>query len=257
MTDEQKVTMLFADGSRNQCELVRLYASCQDAIELSAVVDNGHQLIDLVAQGLRPDVLVLDVLLPGPNLTSLLQQLAALNYHPCIILTGLPYVRKLAERFLTMGANCIMVKPYTLAELFDEVFHQTADSAEWAAYCVKSRYWELMNEMCYNRRLGGVQYLERIVLHTVLEPADYIAKELYLLAAGTEPVSVGTVISALQRVNDSLRRTGPEGYNALCRALGKPDGSHLTNLELIQALTEEIRRTVPVVQFKLDKEPIP
>lgn len=256
MSDEEKVTLLFADGDRNQCRVVHLYASCQESIELSAVASNGHELVDLVEHGLRPEVLVLDVLLPGPNLTRLLQQLAVLNYHPRIILTGLPYVRKLAERFLTMGANCIMVKPYTLEELFDEVYHQAAGSAEWAAYCVRSRFWELMNEMHYNRRLGGVQYLERIIQHTVLEPADYIAKELYLWAAGAEPVSVGTVISALQRVNDSLRRTGPDGYNELCCALGKPNGSHLTNLELIQALTEEIRRTVPVAQFKLDKEPI-
>ena len=73
--------------------------------------------------------------------------------------------------------------------------------------------------------------------------ADYIAKELYLLAAGDQPVSIGSVTASVQRANDSLRTANSKGYDELCRAAGKPAGARLSNLELIRVLTEKIRRS--------------
>ena len=252
-----KVSLLFADSDRSQCRAVELYAQEHAYVELCAAVTDAGQLLDAVQRGLQPQVLVLDVLLKGQHTIPLLQKLAVLGCHPRVILTGMPSLRMQAEHFLTSGINCIIVKPYGLDTLFSEVYHQVAGSPEWAAYCVSERYWELMRGMFYNRRLSGWHYLERILVRTVLQPGAYIAKELYLWAAEGQPASVGMVTASLQRINDSLRRTGPQGYNALCAALGKPAGSRLTNLELIRALSEEISRTIVVTKYELEKEPIP
>ena len=61
-----KVSLLFADSDRSQCRAVELYAQEHAYVELCAAVTDAGQLLDAVQRGLRPQVLVLDVLLKGP-----------------------------------------------------------------------------------------------------------------------------------------------------------------------------------------------
>lgn len=239
----ESVTMLFADGSLNLCRTLQSYISCQGYVHLIGFATSGEELLDLIRHGLRADVVVLDSLLPGLSLPEFFQVMAAVDYRPGVILTGMPYAQKIADKFLTLGVNYIMVKPYTLSDLMEAVYRQATDPRRLAAYAVSRCCEDFLSEMRCNRRLGGWFYLERILRHTVLDDKDYIAKELYLLAAGDQPVSIGSVTASVQRANDSLRTANSKGYDELCRAAGKPAGARLSNLELIRVLTEKIRRS--------------
>ena len=246
-TDKQEwVSALFADSDRGQCSAIRLYGSAQQAVEVCAAVTSGRQVLEILQKGLCPQVLVLNTLLQGPGLGELLWQLGTLDlpHRPRVLITAMPYTQKSASRFLTMGADCIIFKPYTMAELFAAIYRCGGSDTAWDEYRVREYLHDLLCDMHYNRRLGGWNYLERILLRTVLEQEDYIAKELYQYAADGQHIRPGTVASALQRINESLRHTGPEGYDRLCRAVNKPEGSHLSNLELIRRLTELIRRAI-------------
>ena len=99
-----KVSLLFADSDRSQCRAVELYAQEHAYVELCAAVTDAGQLLDAVQRGLRPQVLVLDVLLKGQHTIPLLQKLAVLGCHPRVILTGMPSLRMQAEHFLTISA---------------------------------------------------------------------------------------------------------------------------------------------------------
>lgn len=244
----EQVSVLFADSDRGQCSAVRLYASSQTAVELCAAVTTGQQELEILNSGMCPQVLVLDTLLQGPGIGELLWRLGTLDlpHRPQVLVTAMPYTQKSASRFLTMGADCIIFKPYTMAELFAAIYRSGGSDEAWDVYRVREYLHELLCGMHYNRRLGGWNYLERILLRTVLGSDDYIAKELYQYAAGGQHIRPGTVNSALQRINESLRHTGPEEYARLCRTVNKPEESHLTNLELIRSLTELIRRAMGI-----------
>lgn len=246
MDKQEWVSALFADSDRGQCSAIRLYGSAQRSVEVCAAVTSGQQVLEILQSGLCPQVLVLDTLLQGPGLGELLWQLGMLELpqRPRILITAMPYTQKSTARFLTMGADCIIFKPYTLSELFAAVYRCGGSDDAWDAYRVREYLHELLCSMHYNRRLGGWNYLERILLRTVLGADDYIAKELYQYAADGQYIRPGTVASAMQRINESLRHTGPQGYDRLCRAVNKPEGSRLTNLELIRSLTELIRRAI-------------
>lgn len=246
MDKQEWVSALFADSDRGQCSAIRLYGSAQRSVEVCAAVTSGQQVLEILQSGLCPQVLVLDTLLQGPGLGELLWQLGMLELpqRPRILITAMPYTQKSTARFLTMGADCIIFKPYTLSELFAAVYRCGGSDDAWDAYRVREYLHELLCSMHYNRRLGGWNYLERILLRTVLGADDYIAKELYQYAADGQHIRPGTVSSAMQRINESLRHTGPQGYDRLCRAVNKPEGSRLTNLELIRSLTELIRRAI-------------
>ena len=246
MDKQEWVSALFADSDRGQCSAIRLYGSAQRSVEVCAAVTSGQQVLEILQSGLCPQVLVLDTLLQGPGLGELLWQLGMLELpqRPRILITAIKKKKKSTARFLTMGADCIIFKPYTLSELFAAVYRCGGSDDAWDAYRVREYLHELLCSMHYNRRLGGWNYLERILLRTVLGADDYIAKELYQYAADGQHIRPGTVASAMQRINESLRHTGPQGYGRLCRAVNKPEGSRLTNLELIRSLTELIRRAI-------------
>lgn len=63
MTEEklvERVTALFADSDAAQRNMIRLYAETNDAIEASAIIDSGAEVLHMLQGGLRPEVLVLD-----------------------------------------------------------------------------------------------------------------------------------------------------------------------------------------------------
>ena len=63
MTEEklvERVTALFADSDAAQRKMIRLYAETNDAIEASAIIDSGAEVLHMLQGGLRPEVLVLD-----------------------------------------------------------------------------------------------------------------------------------------------------------------------------------------------------
>ena len=67
MTEEklvERVTALFADSDAAQRKMIRLYAETNDAIEASAIIDSGAEVLHMLQGGLRPEVLVLDSVIP-------------------------------------------------------------------------------------------------------------------------------------------------------------------------------------------------
>ena len=132
MTEEklvERVTALFADSDAAQRKMIRLYAETNDAIEASAIIDSGAEVLHMLQGGLRPEVLVLDSVLSDtaifPLLRSIRQQ--QIEYEPHIIVTLMPSAAPQIEKILTLGAECTIFKPYSLPELFDTVY-QTAAS---------------------------------------------------------------------------------------------------------------------------------
>ena len=152
MDKQEWVSALFADSDRGQCSAIRLYGSAQRSVEVCAAVTSGQQVLEILQSGLCPQVLVLDTLLQGPGLGELLWQLGMLELpqRPRILITAMPYTQKSTARFLTMGADCIIFKPYTLSELFAAVYRCGGSDDAWDAYRVREYLHELLCSMHYN-----------------------------------------------------------------------------------------------------------
>lgn len=132
MTEEklvERVTALFADSDAAQRKMIRLYAETNDAIEASAIIDSGAEVLHMLQGGLRPEVLVLDSVLSDTTIFPLLRSIRQqqIEYEPHIIVTLMPSAAPQIEKILTLGAECTIFKPYSLPELFDTVY-QTAAS---------------------------------------------------------------------------------------------------------------------------------
>ena len=84
-----KITAVFADADRGQREAIKLYASVQTEIDVLAVVSHGADVLNLFRHGPRPDVLVVDVLLPDMSIFELLSGLSrlCLKDPPAVVVT--------------------------------------------------------------------------------------------------------------------------------------------------------------------------
>ena len=165
MTEEklvERVTALFADSDAAQRKMIRLYAETNDAIEASAIIDSGAEVLHMLQGGLRPEVLVLDSVLSDTTIFPLLRSIRQqqIEYEPHIIVTLMPSAAPQIEKILTLGAECTIFKPYSLPELFDTVYQTAASGPRLNRYLVhESVTAQLRTLGCYKNLAYGINCL--------------------------------------------------------------------------------------------------
>lgn len=109
--------MLIAEDDEKHAELVRRYL-LRDGHEV-AVVHDGQAAIDQ-ARRWRPDLLILDVMMPGPDGLQVCRTLRAESGLPVLMLTARSAEDDLLLG-LDLGADDYMTKPYSPRELMARV----------------------------------------------------------------------------------------------------------------------------------------
>ena len=227
MTEEklvERVTALFADSDAAQRKMIRLYAETNDAIEASAIIDSGAEVLHMLQGGLRPEVLVLDSVLSDTTIFPLLRSIRQqqIEYEPHIIVTLMPSAAPQIEKILTLGAECTIFKPYSLPELFDTVYQTAASGPRLNRYLVhESVTAQLRTLGCYKNLAYGINYLQEAVYIAVCEPFG---------------VNGPAVRSALERLNARLYKSNTPAYQMLCERNGKTPQDRLTVSELLEAV---------------------
>lgn len=185
MTEEklvERVTALFADSDAAQRKMIRLYAETNDAIEASAIIDSGAEVLHMLQGGLRPEVLVLDSVLSDTTIFPLLRSIRQqqIEYEPHIIVTLMPSAAPQIEKILTLGAECTIFKPYSLPELFDTVYQTAASGPRLNRYLVhESVTAQLRTLGCYKNLAYALQnYLVHAATPDVQDMAAPLLEEM-------------------------------------------------------------------------------
>ena len=98
-----------------------LEAMLEDAGHRVATAANGRQGLERLAEAPRPDLVLLDMMMPVMNGPAMLAAMAAdpeLRGIPVIVLSSLP---EEAVRARAGGAAAILRKPYTADEVLDAI----------------------------------------------------------------------------------------------------------------------------------------
>lgn len=234
MTEEklvERVTALFADSDAAQRKMIRLYAETNDAIEASAIIDSGAEVLHMLQGGLRPEVLVLDSVLSDTTIFPLLRSIRQqqIEYEPHIIVTLMPSAAPQIEKILTLGAECTIFKPYSLPELFDTVYQTAASGPRLNRYLVhESVTAQLRTLGCYKNLAYGINYLQEAVYIAVCDRQACSLGELCTKAGEPFGVNGPAVRSALERLNARLYKSNTPAYQMLCERNGKTPQDRLT-----------------------------
>ena len=216
MTEEklvERVTALFADSDAAQRKMIRLYAETNDAIEASAIIDSGAEVLHMLQGGLRPEVLVLDSVLSDTTIFPLLRSIRQqqIEYEPHIIVTLMPSAAPQIEKILTLGAECTIFKPYSVTA-------------------------QLRTLGCYKNLAYGINYLQEAVYIAVCDRQACSLGELCTKAGEPFGVNGPAVRSALERLNARLYKSNTPAYQMLCERNGKTPQDRLTVSELLEAV---------------------
>ena len=134
------VSAVFVAGARMERDCIRLYAQMHPEIHTAAVLSGGQELLTQLRSWLNPQVLGIDVLLADMGILSLLEQIRSLHLdpEPVLLLTVPVPERTAARRAVQAFGNCqVMLKPYRMRELFDQVYLLGAGADQYRLYCAR------------------------------------------------------------------------------------------------------------------------
>ena len=106
--------ILIVDDDTNICELLRLYIE-KDGFD-TAIANNGTQALKLFEQE-KPDLIMLDIMLPDGNGLNLLEQLKKMRKRENVIIISAKDSLDDKVLGLELGADDYLPKPFHLAEL--------------------------------------------------------------------------------------------------------------------------------------------
>ena len=173
----QMLKLLIADGTEEfRMALARQLAGSY-VIRSCA---QGKQALEMI-RSFRPDILVLDLMLPELDGISLLQMLAQENMMPTVLATTRfinDYVLDSATQF---GVGYVMVKPCdvhaTAARIRDLAQQFTAVPV--ARPDPRTMISNVLLELGFSTKLRGYTYLREAVEEAMRHPGQLVTKELY------------------------------------------------------------------------------
>lgn len=142
-------------------------------------------------ESFKPDVLILDLVLPGLDGISLLQKAADKGMHPLVLVTSgfvSDYVLQILE---SMGVVYIMLKPCSAHDVAARVADMTQSHMSFL-----HQYWDnadmvsqLLFELGVLTKLLGYQYLRDAIFSLIAKPNQSAMKDLYPYVAAKNGAS--------------------------------------------------------------------
>lgn len=173
----ERMKLLIAEGTENF--RIALADALRGAYTLRECRD-GNQALELI-QTFHPDLVVLDLMLPGLDGISLLQRAVEADLHPMVLATTRFYNDYVIEAAQNLGVGYIMVKPCevraTVARLED--LRQRIHPAIVSRPDPKSYISNTLLALGIPTRLKGYGYLREAILRMAEDPGQSITKELY------------------------------------------------------------------------------
>ena len=213
------VTTLFAVQSHLDRSSIHLFAQTHPEVRALAVVSTGREVLQLLQNGLNPQVIVLDMQLRDPGIQTLICGIRAMQLVPkprLLLSAPTPEQTSGEDALLTFRGQEVILRPYEMRTLFER-------------------------DMQANPVLSGCTYLERMILFAWSDERDLPIGILYQMAAKDQPVDERAITAAVGRLSRAMQKQGTPLYQQLCVRFGLPQDAVLSNGKLLKGMLEYIR----------------
>lgn len=199
---------------------------------------NGHEALE-AARVIRPDIIILDLMLTGLDGITLLHALRKENILPMVLIVSkieTPYVFEAAEE---LGIGYVMRKPCepkAVAERTLDLSRRMYPENVDPEACIT----EQLNHLGISPRHKGYGYLLDCTLITIQKPGISLTKELYPTVADRHDTSFSLVERSIRSAINAAWEHSPAKWQEIFHS---SDGSPIrpSNGALIAHLAEEIR----------------
>lgn len=165
--------VLIADSSEDFCrELSQQLNPFSQVLTCS----NGEKAMEILAQE-QPDVLVLDLMMPGMDGISLIELLMASGRTPQILATSSYISPYILDVMAQLHVDCLMEKPCSVSGAAARVRKMLQQKG--TSLCTDGGVSRLLLQMGFSAKLRGYAYLREAVLRMALDPDISLTNELY------------------------------------------------------------------------------
>ncbi len=243
-------TVVIADSSEEFCSSASAALQRASGFQVVGTVCDGEQAIRMIAER-KPDMLVLDLMLPKQDGLSVLKAVVTADYKPVTLATSVFVSEYVANAAVSYGAKYFMMKPCDMAALADRVselrggipsvisFPRHDDKAS-----IEAMVTDIIHEIGVPAHIKGYQYLREAIIIAVgdMDVINAITKVLYPQVAKTFQTTPSRVERAIRHAIevawdrgdlDTLQRFF--GYT-VSNTKGKP-----TNSEFIALIADRLQ----------------
>ncbi|HEX3032189.1 MAG TPA: sporulation transcription factor Spo0A [Bacillota bacterium] len=192
----REVKILIADDNREFCELLREFLAQQDDFDLTGIANNGVEALELI-NAEKPDVVVLDIIMPHLDGIGVLEKLAALEpgRRPKVIMLTAFGQEGITQRAVELGADYYILKPFDFSVLATRIRQLSDGGIAQSAVptytpVAKPKNMDvavtnIIHEMGVPAHIKGYQYLRDAILMVIDEVSllGAVTKELYPMIA--------------------------------------------------------------------------
>lgn len=246
LTQKKTVVAVFVTDARMERDCIRLYAQTHPEVRAAAVLPGGRELLQQLHRGLSPQVLVLDVLLADMGIFSLIEAVHELHLdpEPVILLTAPVPEQTAARRAMQVFGDCqILLKPYRLKELFDQVYLLGAGADQYRLYRARGFCRRCLQQMHADPAMSGCDYLEQMLLCAYTAERPYTGAALYQMVAQENDTQEASV-AAVMRLSRKMWQQATPLYRSLCLRCGLPADAVLPNGKLLKGMLELLRQEI-------------
>lgn len=204
----------------------------------------GKQALEMI-RSFKPDMLVLDLMLPELDGISLLQRLAADGPLPIVLATTRYVTSYVIDSVAQLGVGYVMVKPCDVnatAERIRDLSRQRPPMP-LARPDMNTVISNVLLELGFSTKHRGYQYLREAVAEMIRHPGQMVTKELYPEVGKRCDANKDQVERCIRGAIEAAFRNGEE---AQWRRYFRPDGDgklrRPSNSTLINTLAERLRK---------------
>ncbi len=267
--DQKNISVLIADDNKEFSNILNDYFSNQRDINVVGMAKNGIEALELI-QSRKPDLVVLDIIMPLLDGLGVLEKLATMTLDPMpqVIILSAVGQDKITQRAITLGANYYVVKPFDMDVFTDRIrqmFNNTISdedprktivvnspsevrhgnsTSQNSPLNLEAEITNIIHEIGVPAHIKGYSYLREAITLVVndMELLSAVTKELYPTIAKKYNTTASRVERAIRHAIEVAWNRGQiETINKLFgytihNSKGKP-----TNSEFIAMVADKLR----------------
>lgn len=248
----EKIKVAIADDNREFAEIMQEFLQQQPDIDLVGVAFNGEEILTVIHDK-KPDVLVLDIIMPHLDGIGVLERLAASGEKrpKIIVLTALGQ-ESVTQRVVELGADYYILKPFNMDVLISRIRQLAGvitSQRPAVAQAIKARpvdveVTSIIREIGIPAHIKGYQYLRDAIMMIVneVELLGAVTKVLYPMIADKYSTTPSRVERAIRHaIEVAWSRGNMDMINRIFGYTVKLEKGKPTNSEFMAMIADKLR----------------
>ena len=194
----EKITVLVADDNSDFTMTLSNYLEKEEQIQIVGIARDGNEAYDM-AVNLKPDILLLDIIMPHLDGLGVLEKLGETNLEkrPLSIILSAVGQDKITQKAIALGAQYYIVKPFDINVLIKRMkelknYQPVQFKGGFVTREIKSQYIDIAPDQKKNEE--NLEALVTNIIHEVGVPAhikgyQYLREAIMMVVKDTEVIN--------------------------------------------------------------------